>query len=65
MPKITPEKDLKSTSARSSRLVPAPAEQAQPGPQMDSAQPIRPGSAKGQIVYMAEDFNAPLDEFLE
>ncbi len=25
--------------------------------------PIEPGSAKGLILYMAPDFNAPLEEF--
>jgi antitoxin (DNA-binding transcriptional repressor) of toxin-antitoxin stability system len=29
------------------------------------ATPRRPGSAKGSILYMAEDFDAPLDEFRE
>jgi antitoxin (DNA-binding transcriptional repressor) of toxin-antitoxin stability system len=33
-------------------------------PRRDGA-PRRPGSAKESILYMAEDFDAPLDEFKE
>jgi antitoxin (DNA-binding transcriptional repressor) of toxin-antitoxin stability system len=28
-------------------------------------EPIQPGSAKGKILYMADDFDAPLEDFKE
>jgi prevent-host-death family protein len=37
------------------RLVPAPSESLQP--------PRRPGMLKGSVLYMAPDFDAPLEEF--
>ena len=38
------------------RLVPAETEQ---------LSPRKPGSAKGKILYIAEDFDAPLEDFAE
>jgi prevent-host-death family protein len=35
---------------------------AQPPP---AAEPRRPGTLKGTVLYMAPDFDAPLDEFKE
>ncbi len=44
------------------RLVPA----ARRPPVPDEPRPRRePGSAKGLILYMADDFDAPLDDFAE
>ena len=36
-----------------------------PAPTTDSVPPRRPGSAKGKILYMSEDFDAPLSDFAE
>jgi antitoxin (DNA-binding transcriptional repressor) of toxin-antitoxin stability system len=32
---------------------------------LPSSEPLQPGSAVGKILYMADDFDAPLEDFKE
>lgn len=37
----------------------------QPTPEVPAKKPRQPGSARDKLIYMADDFDAPIDDFAD